>query len=144
MKTETALKWAGIYLALWIFVTVVAVALVAAGVALDGLDVLGMSEYTPFRLRGGRSIPIAGVALIGLGGLIFQFGTAAAGFKVGVSAIESETASHFDAETMKSDILSVLDDRLADIHQEVSQTKRLVNRMGREEAAEEFEFQDDL
>lgn len=144
METKTALKWAGMYLGIWILVTAIAAGLVVAGIALDGLEVIGLDHYTPARFQGGTAVPAAGVLLLGLGAMVFQFGTAAAGFKLGVDAIESETASHFDAETMKSDILAVLDDRLADIHQEVSQTKRLVNRMGREDAAEEFDFQDDL
>ena len=140
MQTRTALKWAGIYLGMWILVTAIAGGLVVAGVALDGLDAVGLGVYTPDTFQGGTAIPSAGIVLVAVGVLVFQFGTAVAGFKTGVGAIESETAEHFDPESMKSDILAVLDDRLADIHQEVSQTRQLVNRMGREDATEEFDF----
>jgi len=140
MRTGTALRWAGIYLGMWILVTVIAGGLVAAGLALNGLRAVGLGVYTPDALQGGTAIPAAGIVLIGVGALVFQFGTAVAGFKAGVGAIESETAKHFDPESMKSDILAVLDDRLADMHQEISQTRQLVNRMGREDASEEFEF----
>jgi hypothetical protein len=146
MQTSTALRWAGIYLALWLVATVVAGGLVVAGLALDGLSAVGMGGYTPEAFSGGTSFPTVGVVLLIVGGVAWQFGTAIAGFKTAVSAVEAETAKHFDPESMKSDILAVLDDRLADMHQDVSQTRRLVNRMSRENAADEldFEFEDEL
>jgi len=140
METRDAVKWAGVYLGLWVLSVAVSAGFVVAGIALGGLRVLGAGSATPVSLQIGAPSPIGGVVLMGVGVLLFQFGTALAGFKAGVTAVEEETAKHFDPEAMKSDILAVLDDRLADIHQEVSQTRRMVNRMGREEAADEFEF----
>jgi hypothetical protein len=144
MDTRDALKWAGVYLGLWVLTVAVSAGFVAAGVALGGLRILDLGSATPAALQIGAPSPTGGVVLLALGVAVFQFGTALAGFKTGVAAVEEETAKHFDPESMKSDILAVLDDRLADIHQEVSQTRQMVNRMGREDSAEEFEFQDEF
>jgi len=146
MRTSKALKWAGVYLGLWLVATAVAGGVVVAGLALDGLSAVGLGAATPEALEGGTASPTVGLALIVAGGLVWQFGTALAGFRTAVTAIEAETARHFDAETMKSDILTVIDDRLADMHQDVSQTRRMVNRMSRENAADQldFEFDDEL
>lgn len=146
MRTNTALKWAGIYLALWIVATGLAAGLVAAGIALDGLSAVGVGSATPAVLETGTEFPRVGIALVALGGLVWQFGTAAAAFKTAVSAVENETARYFDAESMKSDILTVLDDRLADMQQDVSQTRQLVNRMSRESHVDQldFELEDEL
>jgi uncharacterized membrane protein YidH (DUF202 family) len=146
MRTSKALRWAGIYLGLWIVTTAIAGGLVAAGLALDGLAAAGLGSYTPATVQGSAESPTLGLALLIVGVIAWQFGTAIAGFKTAVSAIEEETAKHFDSEAMKSDILTVLDDRLADMHQDISQTRRLVNRMSRENAADEldFDFEDEL
>ena len=146
MRTSTALKWAGVYLGLWIVTTAIAGGLLVAGLALDGLSAAGLGTYTPDTFSGGTESPIAGFALLVVGVLLWQFGTAVAGFKTAVSAVEEETAKHFDAESMKSEILGVLDDRLADMHQDISQTRRLVNRMSRESQADQldFDFDDEL
>jgi len=144
METRDAVKWAGVYLGLWVLSLTVGGGFVVAGIALDALEVLGLGASTPDVFRGGTKAPRGGIVLVGVGVLLFQFGTALAGFKTGVTAVEEETAQHFDPEAMKSDILAVLDDRLADIHQEVSQTRQMVNRIGREETAEEFDFGDEL
>jgi hypothetical protein len=146
MRTSTALRWAGMYLGLWLVATVIAGGLIVGGLALDGLSAVGYGSYTPLALRGGPSSPQAGLALMVVGAVGWQFGTAVAGFRTTVSAVEEETARHFDPESMKSDILTVLDDRLADMHQDISQTRRLVNRMSRENQADQldFEFEDEL
>ena len=146
MQTSRALKWAGVYLGLWLVAAAVAGGLVAAGLALDGLSAVGLGSYTPDGFQGGTDSPTAGLVLIAVGGVVWQFGTAVAGFKTAVSAVEEETARHFDPESMKSDILGVLDDRLADMHQDTSQIRRLVNRMSRESQADQldFEFEDEL
>ncbi len=146
MRTSTALKWAGIYLGLWIVATGLAGGLVAAGVALNGLSVIGFESARPAVLDTGTDVPTAGIGLIVLGGLVWQLGTAAAAFRTTVSAVENETARHFDAESMKSDILTILDDRLADMQQDVSQTRRLVNQMNKESHANQLdlEFEDEL
>jgi hypothetical protein len=134
------------YLGLWLVATVIAGGLVVGGLALGGLSAVGYGSYTPLALQGGLDAPRVGLALIVVGAVGWQFGTAVAGFRTTVSAVEAETAQHFDAESMKSDILAVLDDRLADMHQDISQTRRLVNRMSRENQADQldFEFEDEL
>lgn len=141
MDTEKTLKWAGVYLGLWLIASIVAIGVITLGVALGGLAMIGAYEMTPMSLRLWRYPRVgAGVILIGL--ILWHYGSAVALFKTLTSAIEQQTVDRLNTEAIKSDILSVLDDRLADIHTEASETRRLVERMGREEAADEFEFQE--
>jgi len=141
METTQALRWAGIYLATWLAATVVGGAIAAGGVALGGLGAVGLAGYTPSVLQTGLAYPRFGFAIVLLGGIVWKFGTALALLHTFSGAIGSQTADTLDTETLKSDILSVLDDRLADMHNEVQETKRLVDRLSREDAASEFEFQ---
>lgn len=140
MQTRDAFTWAVIYLGLWLLVTILAAGFVVGGLALDGLRTIGAGAYTPAMFVGGTAMPTTGLLLMVLGVIVWKFGTAVIFFRTVVTAIETETAHAMDTESMKSDILSVLDDRLADMHQDLSRTKQLVNRMSREGAAEDHEY----
>lgn len=145
MENSQALKWAAIYFGLWLLAGVLGLVVIAAGLALGGLGIAGYGTYvayTPSVLRI-RYIPIAGAALMVVGLLVWKYASAAAFFKTVTTAVETETTRRLNTETMKSDILSVLDDRLSDMHQEVTRTRRLVNRQSRDDAASEFEFGED-
>lgn len=135
--TET-LRWAARYLGLWLLAVVIGGAIAAGGVALGGLASLGAYSMTPVALRVAY-YPSMGLAVIGLGLLAFKLGAAAALVHVLVNATESRLDATLDTETLKSDILSVLDERLAEMHEEVSETRRLVGNGGRS-ASKEFEF----
>ena len=126
MDNATVLKLTGSYLLLWLLSTVAGVVLVVAGVAAGALGAAGLYEYTPFALRFARS-PGGGAALAVLGVLVWKFGTAAALFRTLVTAFGVETDERLDKEALKSDILSVLDARLAEMHDEVSATRRAVD-----------------
>ena len=137
-ETET-LKWTGVYLGLWLVATAVAAAIIVGGIALGGLRAIGLYHYTPFGLRL-AVYPRAGLGVILLGLVAWKFGTAAALFRTFATIVELETARQLDTEVLKSDILSVMDDRLADMHQEIGATRRLVDRLSRSDAADDFEF----
>jgi hypothetical protein len=127
MEYAETLKWTGRYLGLWLLAALVGGAVVAAGVALGGLAALGAYQLTPFPLRYAY-YPSGGLAVIGLGLLVFKFGATAALVHVVVSATESRLERALDTESLKSDILSVLDERLAEMHGELRETKRLVSQ----------------
>ncbi|MFB6354279.1 MAG: hypothetical protein ABEJ92_09355 [Halobacteriales archaeon] len=138
MDYAETLRWAGVYLGLWLLAAVVGGAVVVAGVALGGLAALGAYQQTPFALRVAY-YPRGGLAVIGLGLVVFKVGSTGALLHVVVSATEARLPSAVDTEGMKSDILSVLDERLAEMHGDL----RAVRRAGTDRAGdvEDFEFE---
>lgn len=130
MEYAETLKWTGVYLGLWLLAGVIGGAIVAVGFALGGLAALGAYQLTPFALRV-AFYPTAGIAVVALGLLAFKVGAAAALVHVVVSATESRLSAALDTETLKSDILSVLDERLSEMHGELSETKGLVEETTR-------------
>lgn len=142
MENVEALKWAAIYLGLWLVAGIVGVGIAAIGVAVGGLATFGVYYLTPLALRYAL-YPRAGAAVIVLGLLLWKFGTTAVFFKAVTEANADESAKRFNTEAIKSDILSVLDDRLSDMHHEITQTRQQVDRMGSDGAASEFEFPDE-
>ena len=129
MEYAETLKWTGLYLGLWLLSLVIGLGIVVGGIALGGLGPLGAYQLTPFALRVSY-YPRGGLAVIGLGLLVFKFGSVAALVHVVVSATEARLPAALDTETMKSDILSVIDERLSEMHGEIAETKRLVGESG--------------
>lgn len=138
MDYAETLRWTGVYLGLWLLAVIVGGAVVAAGVALGGLAALGAYDQTPFALRVAY-YPQGGLAVMALGLLIAKFGSAAALLHVLVNATEARLETALATEEMKSDILSVLDERLAEMHDDL----RAIRRGSRSSAGdvEDFEFE---
>ena len=143
MDDGEAARYAGIYLGLSIVTGLVGVAIAGAGVYLGGLEALGM-------YRAGRA-PTAvlratgpGLALVVAGVLVWWFGNAFAVYKTLTAAIETSVDERLNTEAMKSDILSVLDERLSEMHQELSQTRRAVDRGAGGDAAGGIDFEDEF
>lgn len=129
MEYAETLKWTGVYLGLWLAAGVVGGAVAAVGIALGGLAPLGAYQLTPFVLRVAY-LPTGGLAVIGLGLLVFKVGSAAALVHVVVGATETRLPAALDTEGVKSDILTVLDERLSEMHGDLRETKRLVRTAG--------------
>ncbi|MFB6173074.1 MAG: hypothetical protein ABEI39_00375 [Halobacteriales archaeon] len=142
MDASTALRWGAVYTAGWVAATAVGLGVAVAGVAIGGLRVVGLYALTPASLRV-ANYPRAGFLLVLLGLAVWKAGKAAALLKTLLDAFEARTAGQFDTEAIKSDVLSVLDDRLSEMHQDVTQTRRAVDRLSREDAASDFEFPDE-
>lgn len=138
MEYAETLRWTGRYLGLWLLAAVVGGAVVAVGVALGGLAALGAYQFTPFALRYAY-YPGGGLAVIGLGLLLFKFGSTAALVHVLVGATEARLPAVLDTGALKSDILSVIDERLSEMHGELRETKRLVTDTSRDDDGFEFE-----
>ena len=140
MDNSRALKWAATYVALSTVALLGGLVLIGAGVALGGVSLsrlMVMAQRSPILfLR--AAAPTVVLVLFGLA--VWRIGAAFALFKTLGTAIEEETVATFDTEAVKSDILSVLDDRLSEMHQDLDQTRRVVNRLGADEAASEFDF----
>ena len=140
MENSRALKWAASYVALSTVALVIGLALVGVGVALAGMSLSRLvivAQRSPLLLVRGAAPT---VLLVLLGIAVWRVGAAFALFKTLGTAVEEQTAGTFDTEAVKSDILSVLDDRLSEMHQDLDQTRRVVNRLGADEAASEFDF----
>lgn len=141
MESADTLRWGGYYFVLSILITLVTIGVIAGGIAIGGLRPIGYYQYTPSALRIAL-YPRAGIGLIGIGIFLWWGANTIAFYHTLVEAVGTRTAGQFNTEAMKSDVLSVLDDRLADIHQETTQTRRLINRVSRDDAAADFDFQE--
>ena len=138
MEYAETLKWTGVYLGLWLLAAVLGGAVLVVGIALGGLAGLGAYQLTPFSLRLGL-FPTGGLVVMLLGLVVFKIGTAAALIHVVVSATEGRLPAALDTEGVKSDILSVLDGRLAEMHDELRETRRLAGGQANDPADFEFE-----
>ena len=79
-------------------------------------------------------------ALALFGGFVWILGTVGAFIRVFTAAVEEQMRERFDSEKVKSEILSVLDDRLGELERDVTEVRRQISELKRDEAAEEFEF----
>lgn len=139
METSQALRLAGRYVGLALAATVVGGVILAAGVVLNGLAAPFMYQYgaSPRRILVTTG---PGMLLVLVGVIVLWVGNATAAFIAIGEVVRTETAEELDTATLKSEILSVIDERLAEMHTEVSETRRLVNRLSRADAADEFDF----
>jgi len=119
--------------------TLVGGALVAGGVVV-GIDPAYEQLVDGESLSTALSTAAPGLALALLGVFLWAVGSVAAFVRVFTAAVEEQMRERFDSEKVKSEILSVLDDRLSDVEHDVSEVRRTVKEFEREEAAEEFEF----
>jgi len=78
-----------------------------------------------------------GLVPVVLGIAVWRFGKAWALYTTLTGAMAEELADTYDTEHVKSDIVSVLDDRLADMQQDLQSVNREVRDL---KADEEFEF----
>lgn len=138
MEYAETLKWTGVYLGLWLLAALLGGLVVVGGLALGGLAALGAYQLTPFSLRWAL-YPTGGLVVMLLGLVVFKVGTTAALVHVVVGATETRLPTALDTEGIKSDILSVLDERLAEMHADLREIKRLAS--GQANEAEEFEFE---
>lgn len=61
--------------------------------------------------------------------LVWQFVKTVAFYKTVTEATEEQMAERFDAERVKSEVLEVLDDRLAEMHSELQRARKEVKEM---------------
>lgn len=138
MEYAETLKWTGVYLGLWLLAGLLAGIVVVVGIAIGGLAGLGAYQLTPLSLRLAL-YPTGGLVVIALGLVVFKAGSTAALVHVVVGATEDRVASGLDTESLKSDILSVLDERLAEMHADLREAKRALSQGAGNDEGFEFE-----
>lgn len=118
-------------------------AVLAAGFVLAGyyVELGGVPANADVALDNATALPVLALGAVGV--VVWQLLGAVAFYKSLVEAVDAALADRFDPEVVKSDILSVLDERLADMKQDTQRTRRLVERLGSEDAADEFDFPED-
>jgi hypothetical protein len=141
MDAKRAFRWSGYYFALTTIATVVGLALVGAGALVGGkagFDAYQAGAAATAALR--TAAPGLALALVGV--VVWRLGKAVAFYKTLTGAMEDELANTYDTEHVKADILSVLDDRLADIQHDIQSMNRNVRKLDDETAeAGDFEFE---
>ena len=141
MDAKRTLRWASYYFVLSTAAALVGFAIVGVGLLLGLTTAYGMYvDGASFGAIAGTAAPGLVVSLLGI--VVWRIGTAAAFYKTLTGAVDDEMGERFDSERVKSEILSVLDERLSDMQFEVQQTRRKIDDSNREEAAAggEFEF----
>lgn len=130
MKLKSALRWTAIYRAVTVGSGVVMVALVGASLYL-GLDntVRTLVWGNPWSLQGRALRVVAQVLLVLVGVAQWQLLSTVAYFKTLTEATEEQMAERFDSEKVKSEVLSVLDDRLAEMQTELERTRKEVQEI---------------
>ncbi len=139
MDASRSLRWAVYYVLLAGIATAVGGALVGGGVVLgiaDGYGQLADGAAPTSAL----ATAAPGLALALLGVVVWAVGSVAAFVRVFTAAVEEQMRERFDGERVKSEILSVLDERLSEVEHDVSETRRQVSELKREETADEFQF----
>lgn len=129
MNFTRALKWAFYYKTLSWIAAALGLGLFAVGwvVGLGGLLAAYQSGDITSALSVGTIVPPLILTLLGF--VVWQLGKTVAFYRTLTSAIEGEMAERFDAEMVKSDILSVLDERLEEMHQEIESTNRAIRQL---------------
>lgn len=141
MSEADPTKSAATYAVAW-----TAAVLVGGAVALAGVTRWLLPAYADY-LGGAATATVLrtaapGIALLILGLLLFKVISAVVHYRTLSAAFGAETEERLNTEAIKSDILSVLDDRLSDMKQDTQRTRQTVERASREDAADEFQFDD--
>ncbi|MFB6069761.1 MAG: hypothetical protein ABEJ76_01950 [Halanaeroarchaeum sp.] len=138
MESRRALAWAGRYFLLTAGFALVGLVLVGIGLGYGGMQAWSIYQQSgPLAAaRGAAPYLVIGV----LGVLVWRFGKALSLYMTLTGAMEEQLAATFDTEHVKSDIVSVLDDRLADMQQDLQSVNRELRDVKQEA---DFEFQGD-
>jgi hypothetical protein len=131
MDTKRSAVHAGKYFAVTTLFAVVGLALVTVGAILSepALDTETTSGLVSAILPG------AALAIVGI--VIYRFGKAWALYKTLTAAHEEALADTFDTQRVKSDIVSVLDDRLADMQTDLQSVNRELRKLKEDD---QFDF----
>lgn len=141
MDASNSLRWAVYYVALAGVATMVGFGIVGIGFMLGlGAAVSQLASGAAVGSVLGTAAPGLVVAILGI--LVWAVGSAAAFFKVVTEAVDEQMQERFNGEKVKSEILSVMDDRLSDIEHDIQEMRRKVSEMKRDDAANEFDFGD--
>ena len=135
MDSKRALRWSGYYFLVTVVFGLVGAALVGIALWMGGLD-----AYRTWQATGQMVPAVTGAAvwllLAALGVAVWRFGKAWAMYWTLTGAVEEDLSETYDNEKVKSDILSVLDDRLSDMQQDIQSMNRNIRTLQAEEENE--------
>lgn len=135
MDRKRALSWAGKYFLVTSAFALVGIVLVVAGLYVANLYAIPNATYFGLPYPTGRSF--LGIIPLLLGIAIWRGGKAWAMYITLTGAIEEDLEDSFDTEHVKSDIVAVLDDRLADMQHDLQSVNREIRKL---KESDEFEF----
>jgi len=134
MDAKRAAVHAGKYFLFTSAFAVVGLALVGGGVALGGLEAWDILSANSNATGEALSAAAPGIALAVLGLLVYRFGKAWSLYKTLTAANEDALSETFDTQRVKSDIVSVLDDRLADMQNDLQSVNRELRKLKDDDA----------
>ena len=137
MESRRAFAWSARYFLISALFALIGAALIGLGAGYGGLQAWQIyldSGNEIAALRG------AGVYLVlpVVGIIVWRFGKAFALYMTLTGAVEEQLSGTFDTEHVKSDIVTVLDDRLADMQQDLQSVNREIRDV---KAESDFDFQ---
>ncbi len=135
MDRRRSLSWAGKYFLITSGLALVGVALVALGIYVAYTQ--GSGNLYGLGIPGPTGRSYLGLVPIALGIAIWRGGKAWAMYMTLSGAIEEDLSDTFDTEHVKSDIVAVLDDRLADMQQDLQSVNRELRNL---KDSDEFDF----
>jgi hypothetical protein len=121
MDGSDALKWTAIYRGTAWLCAALGGAIAGVPLYLYGTTGVGLDLWLD---KLGNQPALLVPVVVGV--VVWQVGTTAAHYKTMVEAVDAELADRFDPELVKSDILSVLDERLAEMQTQLEGTRRAV------------------
>lgn len=141
MDRTRSMRWAGRYFLYTLGASLLGLLLVGVGgyLLVTGLT-FGTGSINGIPIPAARTQAYLAVVPIVLGVATYRFGKAWALYQTMTGAMEEELGDTFDTEHVKSDIVAVLDDRLADMQQDLQSVNRELRNM---KQADAFEFSDE-
>ena len=137
MDAKRAAVHAGKYFLFTSAFAIVGLALVGGGVALGGLEAWDILSTDSSATGQALSVAAPGIVLAVVGLLVYRFGKAWSLYKTLTAANEDALSDTFDTQRVKSDIVSVVDDRLADMQNDLQSVNRELRKLKEDDA---FEF----
>jgi hypothetical protein len=139
MDAKRAAVHSGKYFLLTSAFAVVGLAFLAAGVAVGGVEAWDLLSADAGATGQALSAAAPGIVLAVVGVAVYRFGKAWALYKTLTAANEDALSETFDTQRVKSDIVSVLDDRLADMQNDLQSVNRELRKLKDDDA---FDFGD--
>ena len=136
MDSKRSAVHASKYFLLTSLFALVGLAFVAGGAALGGAEALDTYNATE-SVTQALSEAWLGIVLAVIGLLVYRLGKAWALYKTLTDATEEALEDTYDTQRVKSDIVSVLDDRLSDMQTDLQSVNRELRKL---RGDEQFEF----
>lgn len=124
MHPKRSILWAALYAVVASVATIVGIAIVATGLAIGGQEVYDTYQATGDVTSAVLIDAAPGLLVVLVGIVVWRLGTGLALFVTIPGALKEELSETYDNEQVKSEILTVLDDRLAEMEREVQGLRR--------------------